>query len=82
MTERIVPSGIEANFIESWGYWDEVDTMHLVFQDSIVKDMFDIPTDVSYDVSMDFNSNIIEIYSREDAPKVMFSGKFAVSLVN
>lgn len=62
MSERITPEGIESSFIESWGGWDELETMALMFYEAQFKEGLDFPTDKHYDVCLDLNKGIIEVY--------------------
>jgi hypothetical protein len=79
MTDRITATGIESAFIESWSGWDEVETMCLAFYDCKIKDVFGIPTDVTYDVvNLDCNNNTVEVYSIDE---LVASRKFKIELI-
>ncbi len=60
--ERIIPEGLESAFINSWGGWDEMEVGAMMFYNADLKDMFDLPTDKLYDVCVDTNKMIVEVY--------------------
>lgn len=64
--QRIIPEGLESAFINSWGGWDDMEVGAFMFYNADLKDVFDLPTDKLYDVYVDINKMIVEIYGRNE----------------
>lgn len=60
--KRIIPEGLESAFINSWGGWDEMEVGAMMFYQADLKEGFDLPTDKLYDVYVDINKMIVEVY--------------------
>lgn len=78
--ERITATGFEASLIKTWGGWDQMDTTAFMFYDSEVTEVFDIPTDVRYDVYIDMEKMIVEVQSKETV-EIITTRNIALALV-
>lgn len=77
-------TGIEASFVTSWEEWNEVGCGGYYFYNVTLKpDVFPFPIegDVVYDLSVDTEFSIVEVFApqKQDAP--VFTSKFKVVLI-
>ncbi len=66
MTKRNVSTGFEKNFVESWEGWDLLDTTAFIFYKANLTDALGLPTDKLYDVAIDLDKLIVEVYDLVD----------------
>ncbi len=66
MTKRTVSTGFEKAFIESWEGWDLLDTTAFIFYKANLTDALGLATDIQYDVAIDLDKLIVEVYDLVD----------------
>jgi hypothetical protein len=84
MSERIIPTGIESAFIESWEGWDEMEVMSIMFYGAKFKEGIDFPTDKNYTVCLDLNKGVIEVYADDESEGnggVLFTRKVTLNIL-
>lgn len=75
---------LELQFVSDWENWDELETGVFYFYNVNLKpDVFTFPIqeDVVYDLLVDVNNCLIEVYAVEEQDMPIFTSKFKAVLV-